>query len=358
MTNAIGVRQRETLCEDRNDHDGREQDEDERGAMHGLRLRSRVPHADNVATARCPRVAPRSERDALMEVWPVVSFGRRCKALLRLAAAVLLFDPSFISNASAAPLSKAQQQKQDQLKSAAPADMYFGRMKLSFLGINNTFKDAAITASPYSTNSSITNKVDFGIEALNEWANKYPRDSHLSRSYFLGEEAFKKIWIRAYQDKAWSYMQLLVTKYPTTFFGEDGEERTFQRLHETLFRGRRAVRPGALADGPAGHDDGSQGLQGRSADAGLRRTGESVGCRRNRSRCAGIGISECFTTGRPDVARKSRRATRDAAERSAVAFAPGNRLRRRRLPPFAVWHGYDRMGVAGGGRHVRSWSWG
>ena len=150
----------------------------------------------------------------------MISRAGKLVAMWSLVAGALLFDGSSIRDVAAAPLSKAEQQKQEQLKNAAPGDMYFGRMKLSFLGINNTFKDAAIAASPYSTDSGITNKVDFGIEALNEWANKYPRDSHLPRSYFLGEEAFKKLWVRQYQDKAWSYMQLLVTKYPTTFFGK------------------------------------------------------------------------------------------------------------------------------------------
>jgi hypothetical protein len=102
----------------------------------------------------------------------------------------------------------------------APADTYFGRMKLSFIGINNTFQHAAIEAGPHTTSSSIANKIDFAIEALNEWQGRYPRDPHLARSYFLGELTLKKIWIRKYQDKAWAYMQQLVRVYPTTFFGK------------------------------------------------------------------------------------------------------------------------------------------
>ncbi len=106
------------------------------------------------------------------------------------------------------------------LSALAPADAYFGRLKLSFLGINNTFKHSAIEAGPHTTSSSIANKVDFAMEALNEWQSRYPRDPHLARSYFLGELTLKKIWIRKYQDKAWSYMQQLVKAYPTTFFGK------------------------------------------------------------------------------------------------------------------------------------------
>lgn len=106
------------------------------------------------------------------------------------------------------------------LSHMAPADQYFGRLKLSYLGINNTFTDATLAAGDYTTDNGIPNKVDFAMEALNDWQNRYPRDSHLARSYFLGQLSLKKIWIKKYQDKAWAYMQRLVTVYPTTFFGK------------------------------------------------------------------------------------------------------------------------------------------
>ncbi|HEY2474984.1 MAG TPA: hypothetical protein VGI19_09290 [Candidatus Cybelea sp.] len=103
---------------------------------------------------------------------------------------------------------------------AAPADRYFGRMRMSYLGLNNTFKDAAHNAGDYTTASGIANKVDFAMESLNDWESRYPRDPQLARSYFLGQIALKKIWIKKYQDKAWAYMQLILAKYPHTFFGK------------------------------------------------------------------------------------------------------------------------------------------
>ncbi|MEO9097577.1 MAG: hypothetical protein ABI346_05305 [Candidatus Baltobacteraceae bacterium] len=102
----------------------------------------------------------------------------------------------------------------------APADKYFGRLRLSYLGINNTFTDATHAAGDYTTDNGIPNKVDFAMESLNDWQNQYPRDSHLARSYFLGQLSLKKIWIRKYQDKAWAYMQRLIGLYPTTYFGK------------------------------------------------------------------------------------------------------------------------------------------
>jgi len=103
--------------------------------------------------------------------------------------------------------------------SLAPADEYFGRLEMSFIGINNTFHDMAIAAGDATTDPAIVNKVDFAMEALNVWQNRYPHDSQLARSYFLGETVLKKIWLKPYQEKAWAYMQHIVSAYPNTFFG-------------------------------------------------------------------------------------------------------------------------------------------
>lgn len=112
------------------------------------------------------------------------------------------------------------QQKQHPLKHMAPADKYFGRMKLSFLGINNTFMHEKIRAGAYTTDSGIINKVGFADEALREWAKTHQNDPHLPRSYYLASEMYKKIWTKEYQEKAWQYMQLLESKYSSTFFGK------------------------------------------------------------------------------------------------------------------------------------------
>jgi hypothetical protein len=106
------------------------------------------------------------------------------------------------------------------LTDSAPADQYFGKIKLSFLGINNTFKDTAISAGDHTTDPALANKVDFAIDALNDWQRKFPRDPQLARTYFLAQLTLKKLWIEKYQDKAWSYMQHIVVAYPTTFYGK------------------------------------------------------------------------------------------------------------------------------------------
>jgi hypothetical protein len=102
----------------------------------------------------------------------------------------------------------------------APADAYFGRMKMSFLGINLTFKDQQAYANPHSTDPAIINKVRFADDALQDWQQKYPTDPQLARSYFLAQQTFQKLWVKEYQDRAWTYMQLILKRYPNTFFSK------------------------------------------------------------------------------------------------------------------------------------------
>jgi len=103
---------------------------------------------------------------------------------------------------------------------SAPGDEYFGRMKLSYLGINNTFHDEAIRAGDYTTNSGIISKVGFADEALEAWAHKYPRDPQLARTYFLAIAMYKKIYTQDAQQKAWTYMHILTSRFGGTYFGK------------------------------------------------------------------------------------------------------------------------------------------
>lgn len=121
---------------------------------------------------------------------------------------------------SPAPLSKYERAHLDTMKISAPADEYFGKLKISFLGINNTLRDAAITAGDHTTDASVINKVGFAVDALKDWEKKYPRDPQLARSYFLAIGVEKKIFVQANQQEAWLYMNRIADVFPTTYFGK------------------------------------------------------------------------------------------------------------------------------------------
>ena len=62
----------------------------------------------------------------------------------------------------------------------APADEYFGRMKMSILGIRNSIRDANISFSgdPTSVARTLT-ACHWAEDAIEDWGNKYPDDSWL-----------------------------------------------------------------------------------------------------------------------------------------------------------------------------------
>ena len=121
---------------------------------------------------------------------------------------------------SAPPLSKYQRFRLEQYNNSAPADEYFGRMKLSYLGINNTFHDAAISAGEHTTDPGIVNRVETADDALRAWAARFPRDPQLARTYYLAVRIQQKIWLKPNQEKAWIYMNRLAAVFPTTYFGK------------------------------------------------------------------------------------------------------------------------------------------
>jgi hypothetical protein len=116
--------------------------------------------------------------------------------------------------------SKWQHLQCEQFTSSAPGDEYFGRMKMSYLGIDNTYKDGAISAGDYTTDTRLIAKLDFATEALRRWAAKYPSDPELARSYFLAVLVLRKVYTQQEQEMAWQFMQLLAQKYPGTYFGK------------------------------------------------------------------------------------------------------------------------------------------
>lgn len=142
----------------------------------------------------------------------------------------------FIGSAAAAPnakstvrkpaakrapkLSKWELYQQQLLKTSAPGDEYFGHLKLSYLGINNTFHDEAVRAGAYTTNPGIISQVDYADDAMHAWYAKYPHDPQLARSWFLAMEMYRKIYTQPAQQKAWEYMHEIAQRWPNTYFGK------------------------------------------------------------------------------------------------------------------------------------------
>ena len=141
-------------------------------------------------------------------------------------------DPSKSNDPCGDAKSKWAHLRCEQFNASAPGDEYFGRMKLSYLGIDNTYKDGSISAGDYTTDQHLISKIDFATEALRRWAAKYPNDPQLARSYYLGVLVMRKVYTQPEQQTSWEFTQLLVKKYPNTYFGKTAKASMAQGYTE------------------------------------------------------------------------------------------------------------------------------
>ena len=72
----------------------------------------------------------------------------------------------------------------------APADEYFGRMKLSILGISNTIHDTKLREGFDPAHAAAYyDKLSLAEDALEDWSKKYPHDTWLpGKAYYMSHE--------------------------------------------------------------------------------------------------------------------------------------------------------------------------
>lgn len=73
----------------------------------------------------------------------------------------------------------------------APADEYFGRLKMSILGITNVIRDMRLRVENDVTQSpSIFGSLAMTENAIRDWEAKYPRDTWIPRSLLALEACY------------------------------------------------------------------------------------------------------------------------------------------------------------------------
>jgi hypothetical protein len=103
---------------------------------------------------------------------------------------------------------------------AAPADEYFGKMKMSYLGIDNSLRDAYVMAGDHTVYPSVIQKVKWAEDAFMDWRRQFPNDPQLPRTIFFLFGAYSKIWTADGQTHALQYVEQLRDKYGSTYFGK------------------------------------------------------------------------------------------------------------------------------------------
>jgi len=101
----------------------------------------------------------------------------------------------------------------------APADEYFGRLKMSILGIRNELRDLdqRLTYSP-DKGAEILGSALFVENAIHDWEAKYPADPWLARSVYQLTHLYARIHSSDAHVKAVSTLHWLVSRYSRSPF--------------------------------------------------------------------------------------------------------------------------------------------
>jgi len=104
----------------------------------------------------------------------------------------------------------------------APADQYFGRMKLSILGIRNSIKDLDYRASQAVDGDAthVFDKLVLVEDALHDWQSRYPRDTWVPRYTYSLAMVYKKLPMEEARVRMNDLFDLLSSHYPNSEFAQ------------------------------------------------------------------------------------------------------------------------------------------
>jgi hypothetical protein len=148
----------------------------------------------------------------------------------RLLACISLVAATTTAALPAAPLVKPTAKPVPAHKKAAPirvapADEYFGKLKMSVLGIRNTIKDVGANLDIDQTRwAQLASKAAFAEDALHDWEKKYPQDTWLAKMLFALERMYAKLDSDEGRKQALASMRWLVHDFPKSWYGRTGKK--------------------------------------------------------------------------------------------------------------------------------------
>jgi len=129
----------------------------------------------------------------------------------------------------------------DTVKSkVAPADEYFGRLKMSVLGIANTIKDMRLrVVADADKTPSIFGSLAMVEDAIRDWERKYPRDSWVAKDLYALEVTYltapgERAHAMAIRTEAWLHRD-----YPKTAYARQAQAA----LNKPMVTARTASEP-------------------------------------------------------------------------------------------------------------------
>jgi hypothetical protein len=113
----------------------------------------------------------------------------------------------------------------------APADEYFGRLKMSILGIRNALRDMGLRADADPAHAaSILGTVALTEDAMRDWERKYPHDTWIPPAILQLERDYAKVDSDDSRAHAKLVMVWLVHDYPGSAPGKLGKSELARNL--------------------------------------------------------------------------------------------------------------------------------
>lgn len=103
----------------------------------------------------------------------------------------------------------------------APADEYFGRLKMSILGIANTIKDQGLKYDRQPDSyPSLVSSIRFCEDAIRDWEHKYPGDPWVPKTLFNLEHFYQKVTTDEGRARAKATIMWLIHDFPKSSYSK------------------------------------------------------------------------------------------------------------------------------------------
>ncbi len=103
----------------------------------------------------------------------------------------------------------------------APADRYFGRLKMSILGVRNSLKDLSERADAHPDDAEhIYDKAVLVEDALHDWQRHFPRDPWIPKYAYSLAQLYGKLELDDARVRKNDTLDWLVATYPSSEFAQ------------------------------------------------------------------------------------------------------------------------------------------
>jgi hypothetical protein len=125
--------------------------------------------------------------------------------------------PAPHASAAARPRASSPAARQAAVLLLAPADEYFGPLKLSILGIRNTIHDLG---ARYDVNHEIAHQTYTSAQlterAIHDWEHRYPRDGQVPKAIYLLQRLYTKVLSEESRRSATATARWMFADYPSS----------------------------------------------------------------------------------------------------------------------------------------------